>query len=189
AGRQALIAASIQDAEFRLADLRQAVQKVQSEAERLLERREQMGVQINDADDEERRLLAEVQAAGERRLALQGKRGEKLRLLAESRVSQEHAGRELQALERQIESCRAGLADRRMRFDALRFEQVEAAGTRAERERHTGELRERGLWLERQSERLREERTLAEREAALLVGTRETLLARHRQAAVQLSLL
>jgi chromosome segregation protein len=189
AGKQALIAASIQDAEFRLADLRQAVQKVQSEAERLLERREQMGVQIGDADEEERRLVAEVQAVGERRLALGSEREEKLRALADARGSHGQHRAEVDALEAQIDSCRAGLADRRARFDALRLEQIQAAGARAERERHTGELRERGLWLERQSERLREERALAEREAATLTGNREHLLAQHRQSAVQLSLL
>src|SRR5262249_42683496 len=58
--RQALHAAAIQDTEFRLADLRQAVQKSQTEAERLLERREQMGIQIAELDEEEGRLAAEI---------------------------------------------------------------------------------------------------------------------------------
>src|SRR5215831_273202 len=58
-GKHALLAASIQDTEFRLADLRQAVQKIQTDAERLLERREQMGLQIRDLDEEERRLVAD----------------------------------------------------------------------------------------------------------------------------------
>jgi chromosome segregation protein len=83
--RQALIAASIQDTEFRLGDLRQAVQKMQSDAERLLERREQTSAQIGDLDEEEARLTAEIRALGERQVALLSEREDKLLLLAGAR--------------------------------------------------------------------------------------------------------
>src|SRR5580765_5464070 len=71
AARRALHAAAIQDTEYRLADLRQAVQKTQTEAERLLERREQMGLQIADLDEEGARLAAEIHTLGERRVGLE----------------------------------------------------------------------------------------------------------------------
>src|SRR5215813_12342558 len=91
--RRALHAAAIQDTEYRLADLRQAVQKTQTEAERLLERREQMGLQIADLDEEEGRLAVEVRALGERRVGLEGERAEKLGALEEARERQaSHAG-------------------------------------------------------------------------------------------------
>ncbi len=76
-GRQALQAAAIQDTEYRLADLRQSVQKIQGEAERLLERREQMGLQIQDLLAEETRLDEEIRTLGERRVALTTERDEK----------------------------------------------------------------------------------------------------------------
>jgi chromosome segregation protein len=189
AGKQALIAASIQDTEFRLADLRQAVQKVQSEAERLLERREQMGVQIADLDGEDRRLVAEIQALGERRVALVAEREDKVRALDGARQSYAAGQARLAELATRLEACRVALGERRARFEALRLEQVRAAGARAERERGTGELRERALWLERQGERLRGERSVAEREAGELGASRERLLANHRRTGVQLSLL
>src|SRR5438552_6354910 len=69
--RQAVHTAAIQDTEFSLADLRQAVQKIQTEAERLLERREQMGLQIADLDEETARLGTEIRALGERRVGVE----------------------------------------------------------------------------------------------------------------------
>src|SRR5215468_4300936 len=62
--RHALEVAAIQETEHRLGDLRQSVQKIQSEAERLLERREQMGAQIQDLFEEDARLGAEIGALG-----------------------------------------------------------------------------------------------------------------------------
>src|SRR5690242_2953725 len=59
--REALLAS-----EHRLADVRQAVQKIQGELERLLERREQLGVQIRELAVESTRLDAETLATGER---------------------------------------------------------------------------------------------------------------------------
>jgi chromosome segregation protein len=189
AGEQALLAASIQDTEFRLGDLRQAVQKIQSEAERLLERREQMGVQIGDLEQEQARLAAEIQLLGERRGALAAEREDKVGALGEARLRHAAGRARLEGLAAQLEASRAALAARRARLETLRLEQMRAAGARAERERGSGELRERGLQLERRAERLREELTLAEREAEELVSKRAHLMAAHGRASVQLSLL
>ena len=84
-GRQALQAAAIQDTEYRLGDLRQSVQKIQGDAERLLERREQMGLQIQDLLAEEARLEEEIQGLAERRIALAAEREGKTRGLGEAR--------------------------------------------------------------------------------------------------------
>ena len=68
--RHALEMAAIQETEHRLTDLRQSVQKIQSDAERLLERREQMGAQIRDLGEEDVRLAGEIGSLGERRQSL-----------------------------------------------------------------------------------------------------------------------
>ncbi len=187
--RQALHSAAIQDAEFRLSDLRQAVQKIQAEAERLLERREQMGVQIGDLDEEEARLGTEIHALGERGVGLAAEREGKGRALGEAREHHEAARGRLDELERRLEACRGTLAERRARFEAVRLEQMRVAGARAELTRSSGELRERGLQLERRAERLREEEAGAQREAEELAAKRARLLAEHQRTGVQLSLL
>src|SRR5205814_3330357 len=46
----------LQESDHRLSDLRQSGQKVQGELERLLERREQMGVQLRELAEEALRL-------------------------------------------------------------------------------------------------------------------------------------
>jgi chromosome segregation protein len=189
AGEQALLAASIQDTEFRLGDLRQAVQKIQSETERLLERREQMGVQIGDMEEEQARLAAEIQLLGERRGALAAEREDKVAALGEARLRHAAGRGRLEGLAAKLEASRAALATRRSRLEVLRLEQVRAAGARAERERGSGELRERGLQLERRGERLGEELARAEREAAELAARRAQLMAEHGRTSVQLSLL
>ncbi len=187
--RQALHAAAIQDTEFRLADLRQAVQKTQTEAERLLERREQMGLQIADLDREDLRLAADIRALGERRVALESEQVEKLRALDEARERQAERSARLHELERQLAACRVALAEHRERFEALRLEQMRVASARAELTRSSGELRERGIQIERRAERLRDELATAKREAQELAGTRARLLAAHQRTGLQLSFL
>src|SRR5215472_18711019 len=187
--RQALHAAAIQDTEFRLADLRQAVQKSQTEAERLLERREQMGIQIAELDEEEGRLAAEIHGLQDRRVALEAERTDKQGALEEARERHAGQGARLAALQERLESCRSALAERRGRFETLRVEQVRLAGARAELTSSSGELRERGLQLERRSARLDEEQRAADREAKELAGRRAHLVAAHQQTGVQLSLL
>src|SRR5206468_1495908 len=66
AAREARQREIIQASDHALSDLRQRVQKVQGELERLLERREQMGVQMRELGEESVRLHEEIRAAGER---------------------------------------------------------------------------------------------------------------------------
>src|SRR5213593_4154993 len=65
---------ALQESEHRLSDLRQAVAKVQGELERLLERREQMGVQIRELGDESVRLDEEIGTIRERQSSIVGER-------------------------------------------------------------------------------------------------------------------
>src|SRR5262245_28524308 len=74
AAREAQQREALQVSEHRLADLRQSVQKIQGELERLLERREQMGVQLHELGDEARRLEDEVFIATERLGTIVGER-------------------------------------------------------------------------------------------------------------------
>jgi chromosome segregation protein len=188
-GRQALQAAAIQDTEYRLSDLRQSVQKIQGEAERLLERREQMGLQIRDLVAEETRLEEEIRALGERRVALAAEREDKDRGLEEARRRHAEQDGEVQRVEAQIEACRTALGERRERFEALRLEQIRVAGARAELTRSGGELRERRAQVDRRAERLAAELAAARAEADTLAATRLRLEAARQRAGAQLSLL
>ncbi len=188
-GRQALQAAAIQDTEYRLSDLRQSVQKIQGEAERLLERREQMGLQIQDLVAEERRLEEEIRGLAERRIALATERGDKDRGLEEARRRHVEQDGEVRQVEMQIEACRSALSERRERFEALRLEQIRVAGARAELTRSGGELRERRAQVDRRAERLAMELEAARAEAEALSATRRRLEAASQRADVQLSLL
>jgi chromosome segregation protein len=188
-GRQALQAAAIQDTEYRLSDLRQSVQKIQGEAERLLERREQMGLQIQDLVAEERRLEEEIRGLAERRIALATERGDKDRGLEEARRRHVEQDGEVRQVEMQIEACRSALSERRERFETLRLEQIRVAGARAELTRSGGELRERRAQVDRRAERLAMELAAARAEAEALSTTRRRLEAASQRADVQLSLL
>jgi chromosome segregation protein len=188
-GRQALQTAAIQDTEYRLGDLRQSVQKIQGEAERLLERREQMGVQIQDLLAEQTRLEEEIRGLGERRIALSAERDEKHRGLADARRRHAEQDDEVRRLEAQIEACRAALSERRERFESLRREQIRVAGARADLTRSSGELRERRTQVDRRADRLAAEETAARAEAEGLAATRARLEAARQRAGAQLSLL
>ena len=65
AAREARQREELQGSEHRLSDLRQSVQKVQGELERLLERREQMGVQLRELGEEAARVEEEVRVTSE----------------------------------------------------------------------------------------------------------------------------
>jgi chromosome segregation protein len=188
-GRQALQAAAIQDIEYRLGDLRQSVQKIQGEAERLLERREQMGLQIQDLLAEETRLEEEIRGLGERRVALTTERDEKTRGLDEARRRHGLQDQEVQRVETLIEACRAALVERRDRFEALRLEQIRVAGARADLTRSSGELRERRAQVDRRADRLAAELAAARAEAEELAATRSRLEAARQRTGAQLSLL
>src|SRR6266404_4002706 len=81
AAREAQARESLQESEPRLSDLRQAVSTAQGELERLLERREQMGVQIREVGDENVRLDEEVRATTERLSSIVSEREEVRRAL------------------------------------------------------------------------------------------------------------
>ena len=188
-GRQALQAAAIQDTEYRLGDLRQSVQKIQGEAERLLERREQMGLQIQDLIAEETRLETEIRGLGERRVALAAEREEKARGLDEARRRHGLQAEEVGRVEAELEACRTALAERRERFETLRLEQIRVAGARADLTRSSGELRERRTQVDRRGERLAAELAAARTEADGLSRARLRLEAARQRTGAQLSLL
>jgi chromosome segregation protein len=172
-----------------LSDLRQRVQKVQGDLERLLERREQMGVQMRELGEESVRLHEDIRAAGERLDSIVGERetaraalGEAERLAAERAV----VARDLEAT---LERHRGGLGGERDRLEALRLEQVRIAGERVDLVRQAGELRERGAQLARRAERLTHERAAAEAEALQLSAERATVEAAHGRALAALSTL
>src|SRR5436309_1544507 len=94
AGHQATQREAIQVSDHRLSDLRQGVQKVQADLERLLERREQMGVQLREAartggEAARDRAMAELAALISQReeLAVQLDAGERGLADAETRLS------------------------------------------------------------------------------------------------------
>ncbi|MFQ5828230.1 MAG: chromosome segregation protein SMC [Candidatus Methylomirabilia bacterium] len=157
AAREADKRAQVQETEHRLGDLRQAVQKIQGEMERLLERREQIGVQIRELTEEDARLSAELTLLSNRRAGLEAEHLEKARLLADSEESYRRSGRAVEALETRLAQVKTELQDGRGRLEALRGEQVHAAGGRAELTSAIGELKEREHQLQRRGERLAEE--------------------------------
>src|SRR5438034_2834511 len=82
----------LQESDHRLSDLRQSGQKVQGELERLLERREQMGVQLRELAEEALRLDEETRATAARLGAIVGEREAGRQALAEaSRLTEERA--------------------------------------------------------------------------------------------------
>ena len=103
----ALEMAAIQETEHRLTDLRQSVQKIQSEAERLLERREQMGAQIRDLGEEDVRLAGEIGSLGERRQSLAHERDGKLHDLGDARARHADLGSRASEIEAALSACRA----------------------------------------------------------------------------------
>jgi chromosome segregation protein len=165
----------IQESEHGLSDLRESLRKVQSELERLLERREQMAAQVREAAEEALRLAEEIRQTTERLEGIVGDRehtgaalGDAERLVVERAV----AVRELEA---SVEQHRSGLTAERDRLEALRLEQVRIAAERTDLMRSAGELRERELQLARRRERLAAERAEAESEAERLATGRAAI--------------
>ncbi|MCI0548129.1 MAG: chromosome segregation protein SMC [Candidatus Rokubacteria bacterium] len=180
---------AVQDSEYRLADLRQSVQKIQGEAERLLERREQLAVQLRDLAEEDVRLDEEIRTAVERRAALAAEGEDKRRRLEALREGGAEEQARVREVEVRLEAYRAGLVERRDAIEALRREQVAATTRRTDLMRSAGELRERALQLTRRRERLEGEHAEVDREAGALAGARRRLEERRQRAGVQLSLL
>src|SRR5438445_2441 len=179
AGHQATQREAIQVSDHRLSDLRQGVQKVQADLERLLERREQMGVQLREAAEEVVRLDEEIRVTGERldvlaaeRETTRGALGEAERLVAERTQAADH-------LAGLVESRRSGLAEERDRLEGLRLEQIRIAAERTDLMRSAGELRERESQLARRGERLATELREAEPEAERIGAGRTGPRRRH----------
>jgi len=186
AAREAQAREALQVSEHRLSDLRQAVSKVQGELERLLERREQMGVQIRELGDESVRLDEEVRATTERQASIVGER-ENVRLaLRDSEQVAAERSRAATEFEAALERQRAALAVERDHSEALRLEQTRLAAERVDLMRSAGELREREVQLGRRAERLAAELAQAQAEAERLAGERGTLAAARDRAAAEL---
>src|SRR5262249_49320006 len=141
AAREARQREVLQTSEHAPSDLRQSVQKIQGELERLLERREQMGVQLQELGEEAARLEAEAQAAVERLGAIVGERESARGALAEAeRLGTEH-GASVAALEADVERQRSGLVGERDRLAALRPGRGGRGSGRGGRRRPAGEGR------------------------------------------------
>ena len=154
AAREARAREALQESEHRLSDLRQAVAKVQGELERLLERREQMGVQIRELGDENVRLDEEVRATTERLSSIVSEREEVRLALRDAEQLAADRSRASAEFESAVERQRAALALERDHAEALRLEQTRLAAERIDLMRSAGELREREAQLGRRAERL-----------------------------------
>ena len=177
----------IQESEHRLSDLRQAVQKVQGELERLLERREQMGVQIRELGEEGARLEQESLATAERLRGIVGEREAARGALGEAeRLALARAGTAAE-LEVAVTRQRTAHAEERDRAEAMRLEQVRVAGERVDLVRHVGELRERAAQLARRTGRLAGELAEAQVDAGRLSERRAVLAAARERAVAELS--
>ncbi|OLB04820.1 MAG: chromosome segregation protein SMC [Candidatus Rokubacteria bacterium 13_2_20CM_69_15_1] len=176
AAREARQRERLQESDHRLSDLRQSVQKVQGELERLLERREQMGVQLAELGEETLRLDAEIRATSDRLGAIVGERETARESLTEASRLVEERGRTADALAAALERHREALAAERDRAEAARLEQVRVAAERVDLMRHAGELREREAQLRRRAERLAVELGQAEAEAAGILALRASLV-------------
>ena len=165
----------LQESDHRLSDLRQSVQKVQGELERLLERREQMGVQLRELREEAVRLDEEIRTTSERLGAIVGERERARQSLTEASRLTEERGRTADALAAALERHREALTAERERAEAARREQVRVAAERVDLMRQAGELREREAQLHRRSERLVVELAGAEAEAVRILALRASL--------------
>src|SRR5213083_1342499 len=166
----------LQESDHRLSDLRQSVQKVHGELERLLERREQMGLQLRELAEEALRLDEETRATADRLGAIVGEREAGRQALAEASRLTEERVRTADALAAALERHRETLAAERDRAEATRLEQVRVAAERVDLMRHAGELRERAAQLRRRAERLAAELSDATAEAAGIDALRASLV-------------
>jgi chromosome segregation protein len=182
AAREARQREVIQTSDHALSDLRQRVQKVQGELERLLERREQMGVQVRELAEEAVRLDEEIRVAGERLDGIVGERQTARMALAEAGHLAAERASVARDLEATVERHRAALGGDRDRLEALRLEQMRIAGERIDLMREAGELRERRAQLARRGERLAQERAAATAEAQRLAADRSAVEAAHGRA-------
>ena len=189
AAREATQRVAIQEAEYLLADLKQAVQKLQLEAERLISRREQLTLQVAELGEEEVRLAEEIRGIGERRVALHAERVDKIQGLGDAEARQIEVARRIAEMEADLEQARGRLAGHRERLEALRLAQVRAAGARADLVREEAELRERALHGSRQRERLEAELAAARVEGDTVAASRLAIEESHRRVAQEVATL
>ncbi|HET7340672.1 MAG TPA: AAA family ATPase, partial [Methylomirabilota bacterium] len=187
AAREAQQREVLQASEHRLSDLRQSVQKIQGELERLLERREQMGVQLQELAEEAARLDEELRVARERLGGILGERERGREGLGDAERLAVERGARVVELEGEVERHRGGLAAERDRLEALRLEQVRVAAERVDLVRQAGELRERQTQLGRRGERLAQELREAQAEAERLTGQRAALESERDRAVSELT--
>jgi len=187
AAREAREREALQESDHRLSDIRQSVQKIQGELERLLERREQLGVQIRDLAAEASRLDVELQVTADRIVTTGAERATAREGLttAERLVMERHGV--ATSLETTVDEHRLWLAGERDRLEALRLEQIRVVAERTDLVREAGELRERHVQLSRRAERLTIELREAETEAARLAVQRGSLEAAREAAVADLS--
>ena len=187
--REATQRDAIQASEHRVSDLRQSVQKVQGELERLLERREQMGVQIRELDDEATRLEEDARLAGERLVAIATEREQARLALAEAQAAVSERGIAAADLDAALARHRESIVAERDRLEALRLEQVRVAVERTDLMREAGELRERHAQLARRAERLAAELAEADAEAARLASRRAIIATSRERVLAELTTL
>ena len=185
--REATQRETIQASEHALSDLRQAVQKVQGELERLLERREQMGVQMRELAEETVRLDEDIRLSGERLSTIVGERAAARQGLGDAETLLAQRGRAVAELESTVERHRGGLAAGRDRLEAQRHEQIRIAAERTDLMREAGQLRERQAQLARRAERLGVELGEAEAEATRLAEDRAILETARDRAVAELA--
>src|SRR5947208_875173 len=170
-----------------IARYKQQRNETQGKLERLLERREQMGVQVRELGEESVRLDEALRAAGERLDSIVGERETARTALGDAgRLSAERAA-VARVLEATVEHHRSALGEDRGRLEALRLEQVRIAGERVDLMRQAGELRDRRVQQARRAERLALERSATEAEALQLSAERATVEAAHGRAMAALS--
>jgi chromosome segregation protein len=179
----------LQESEHRLSDLRQTVQKVQGEVERLLERREQFGVQRRELLEEDQRLVEDLRLTAERLETIERERVTLADAAREAETVGAEQARIAVDLEARVEEHRASLAADRDRLEAQRQEQIRLVAERTDLMRSAGELRERGAQLTRRRERLAGELAEADAEVQRLIGVRGGLQTQREQAAAELTAL
>jgi chromosome segregation protein len=187
--RVGLARSAIQESDWQLADLRQAVHKADLEVQGLVHRREQLAGQLAELGEEDLRLAEEIAQKDERARALVAERADKAEALEAARAEQEREAARLVRLEAEVAEMRQRREQRQTEAEALRLRQAAAAGRRAELGREEAELGERAAQLARVLERLQAERGAARDEAEELERRRHQLEEGRRRTGVQLSLL
>ncbi|HLC40980.1 MAG TPA: chromosome segregation protein SMC [Methylomirabilota bacterium] len=189
-GVQANRRVEVQTNEHQLSDLRQSVQKVQGELERLIERREQLGLQIGDLEEEGVRLDQESVTLRLRKAGLIEELRQKRENLAQLEETHREREQAVRAINQRLEQIRTLLQSGRDQNERLRLDQARVAGQRVELIRSVGELEERATHLARQRVRLTEERSSARAELERIADQRSSLdtqgeMARHEIARLE----